>query len=109
MERVGHGVGIPADEHRAVFVVALTACVVTARGFVQAQSSREAEAALKAAQHQEEVLGDLAGAIEAYKKLAESGDRAVAAQALLRLAGCYQKLGNDEAAKIYQRVVTSGG
>ena len=33
------------------------------------------------------------------------GNRALAAQALLRMAECYQKLGDAEARKIYERLV----
>jgi hypothetical protein len=35
----------------------------------------------------------------------DSGNRALAAQALLRMADCYQKLGDREAQAIYDRVV----
>jgi hypothetical protein len=46
---------------------------------------------LRAAIEKEEVEGDLQAAIEQYKEIiAENGDdRAVAARALFRLAGCY--------------------
>ncbi|MBI3490204.1 MAG: PD40 domain-containing protein, partial [Acidobacteria bacterium] len=49
--------------------------------------------------------GDLKGAIEQYKKVAQSPDRTIAATALVRMAECYQKLGDTEAQKIYERVV----
>lgn len=53
------------------------------------------------------VTGDLHAAIEDYKKIvARAGaDRAIAAQALVRMADCYQKLGDAEARKIYERIV----
>ena len=55
----------------------------------------------------ETVDGDLNAAIEQYKQVIQKngGNRAVAAQALLRLAGCYEKLGQEEARKTYQQLV----
>ena len=60
---------------------------------------------MRAAQHKEEVEGDLLGAIDLYKKLAQGADRASAAQALLRLGNCYEKLGDAQARATYQRVL----
>jgi Tol biopolymer transport system component len=62
---------------------------------------------LRAAIEKEEVDGDLQGAIDLYKKIVahNGGNRAVAAKALLRLGGCYEKLGQEEARKIYQELV----
>jgi Tol biopolymer transport system component len=59
----------------------------------------------------ETVTGNLKQAIEDYKKLvARAGaDRAIAAQALVRMAECYQKLGNGEAQRIYEQVVRDFG
>lgn len=56
---------------------------------------------------QETVTGDLRAAIDSYKKIvARAGsNREVAAQALVRMAQCHQKLGNAESRKIYERVV----
>src|SRR5512144_1058039 len=70
-----------------------------------APAQRSAEVALRAAMETETVKGDLKGAIEQYKKIAQSGNRAVAAQALLRMAECYQKLGDAESRKVYERIV----
>ena len=61
--------------------------------------------ALRAAMETETIKGDLTSAIEQYKKLAQSSDRIVAAQALLRLADCYQKLGDAQAQPVYERLV----
>ena len=63
------------------------------------------EVALRAAIEQEEAKGDIKGAIEQYRKLAENRDRAVAAQALLRLAKAYQRLGDVQARAVYERLV----
>ena len=62
---------------------------------------------LRAAIEKEEVDGDLEAAIEQYKRVITLADqnRAVVAQALLRLGGCHERLGHAEARKAYERVV----
>jgi Tol biopolymer transport system component len=59
--------------------------------------------------HREVATGDVKSAIEAYRIIAQraerDGDRAVAAQALLRLAISYQKFGDAEAGKVLARLV----
>jgi Tol biopolymer transport system component len=70
-----------------------------------AQAQPSSDVRLKAAQQKEEVEGDLTGAIELYDTLARSSDRPIAASALLRMAGCYQKLGDGKARQIYDRLV----
>jgi Tol biopolymer transport system component len=89
----------------SVTLVALATMLLTARSAVIAQVQSNAEAALKAAMDKEVVQGDLKGAIEQYKKIAESKDRSLAAKALIRMAECYQKLGDAESRKIYEQVV----
>ncbi len=72
------------------------------------QQNVSAEKELEAAVHREQVLGDVKGAIEQYGRLAESGNRTVAAQALVRLGHCYEKLGEaqvKQARAAYVRVV----
>lgn len=64
-----------------------------------------AEVLLQAAIKQELVEGDLKGAIEQFQKIAQSSSPEVAAQALLHMAACYDKLGQDEARNVYERVV----
>jgi Tol biopolymer transport system component len=68
------------------------------------QSTKD-EIALRAAIEKETVQGDLKGAIELLTKIAQSKDRAIAARALMRLAECHEKLGDQESRKIYERVV----
>jgi len=63
------------------------------------------EVALQAAMKKESVDGDLKGAIEAYKKIAQSRNRAVTAKALVRMGQCYEKLGDAESRKAYERVL----
>ncbi len=72
---------------------------------VRPAAQANADVALRAAMETETVKGDLKGAIEQYKKIAQGGNRAIAAKALLRMAECYQKLGDAESSIIYQRVV----
>jgi Tol biopolymer transport system component len=76
-------------------------------GADQKGSSPEVE--LQAAIHSEMVDGNYKAAIEQYKKAAQTTNRAVAAQALVRMAGCYQKLGDAESRKIYERVLREYG
>ncbi len=65
------------------------------------------EVDLQRAIQNETVTGDLEAAIEAYSAIvARAGrNRAVAAQALLRMARARQKLGDAESRKIYERIV----
>ncbi|HUE25110.1 MAG TPA: hypothetical protein VMQ86_25725, partial [Bryobacteraceae bacterium] len=61
---------------------------------------------LQAAMTKEQVDGDLKTAIAAYQKIAadKSAPRDVRAKALLHLAGCYEKLG-QQAQSVYQQIV----
>lgn len=68
-------------------------------------SGQNPQQAYRAAVTLETVDGDLPGAIELYEKIAEGPDRALAATALLRMAGCYEKLGQAQARTIYTRIV----
>jgi Tol biopolymer transport system component len=67
--------------------------------------AQDLDVALRAAMETETVKGDLKGAIEQYKTVAASNDRSVAAKALLRMAECYQKLGDAESRAVYEKVV----
>jgi len=62
--------------------------------------------ALEAATKKEQVDGDLKTAIADYQKIAadKSAPRDVRAKALLHLAGCYEKLG-QQAQGVYQQIV----
>jgi Tol biopolymer transport system component len=70
-----------------------------------AAQSRSAADQYQEALRLEEVKGDLNAAIEQYTKLAQGADRAIAAKALVQLAGCYEKLGLNGARTAYERVV----
>jgi tetratricopeptide (TPR) repeat protein len=78
-----------------------------AAAMLAAAQPRNSDAALGAARHLEEAEGNYPAAIEAYKRfLAQYGkDRALAAKALIRMGQCYEKLGDAESRKIYERVV----
>jgi Tol biopolymer transport system component len=71
-----------------------------------AQPQDKAEVALRAAMEKETVEGDVKGAIEQYKKLAQGANKPVAARALVRLGGCYEKQGNADARKTYEQVLS---
>src|SRR5262249_14243055 len=69
--------------------------------------AQSTEALLRAGMDKEMVQGDLKGAIELYRKTFSEArnDRSIAAKALIRMAECYQKLGDTESRKIYEQVV----
>jgi len=73
------------------------------------RKSDQQELSLQKAIQTETVDGDLKSAIEQYKKIAQGRDRAVAAKALVRMGECYEKLGDAEARKAYERVVRDFG
>jgi tetratricopeptide (TPR) repeat protein len=71
----------------------------------------QADTTLQRAIRKETVEGDLKGAIELYRKAVGQAakDRITAAQALVRMGACYEKLGDAEARKAYERVVRDFG
>ena len=83
----------------------LLGCLILTVVLAFGQVSAEVE--LRAAMHKEQVEGDLKGAIEAYRRIVakHSGNRSIAAQAMLQMAQCHEKLGESEALKIYQQLV----
>ena len=83
---------------KRALVIGITVVALGAGAMLNAQSPRSADVQMKAAQQKAEVEGDLKGAIEEYKKVvaAAGSNRALAAQALVRMAECYQKLGDAE-------------
>jgi len=75
------------------------------------QRNDQAEVLLQAANHKQLVEGQLEEAIQLYKSILAnySGNRAVAAKALLEMGQCYEKLGNTEARKAYERLLRDYG
>jgi Tol biopolymer transport system component len=71
------------------------------------QNTAQAEKQLASAQRKATLDGDLKGAIDEYRKIVAGAgaNRALAAQALVRMAECYQKLGDSEARRIYQQIL----
>jgi len=78
---------------------------------LNAQERSPAEVRLEAAQHMEEVEGNLTRAIDLYRDVVRryGGERDVAARALFYMGRSYEKLGSQEATRAYQRVVREYG
>jgi Tol biopolymer transport system component len=76
-----------------------------------AQKPEAADTLMQTAIKKEVVDGNMAAAIEGYKKAlaAAKGNRVIAAQALVHMAECYQKLGDAEALKIWEQIVREYG
>src|SRR5262245_4324661 len=87
--------------------IALTAVALLTAPWLSGQNRKpdSAEVQLQAAIHAEMVDGKFKEAIEQYRKLVQTNDRAIAAKALLRMAECYQKLGDKESRKIYEQLL----
>ena len=85
---------------------ALASAVLLLAAGLAAQKTDSAQALLRAATDKAVVDGDLNGAIKQFQTIVEKfkTDRAVVATALIRMAECYQKLGDAESRKIYERV-----
>lgn len=85
----------------------LAALVLTSAASAQQKARVDVDVQLKAAMQKELVDGDLKGAIAMYEKIVADagGNRAVAAKALLAIGQCYEKLGDTEARKAYDRLV----
>jgi hypothetical protein len=83
-------------------LMALSSLVMVRPAFAQSAPRVQLEAGIE----KEEVDGDLKSAIEIYQKIAanSSAPREVRSKALLRLAGCYEKLGR-QARQVYEQIV----
>ena len=92
-----------------LWVACAAAVMLCAQTVLTEPAEDRAEAALKAAMDKEVIEGDLKGAIEQFKKVAQSKDRSVAARALVRLAESYQKLGDAQAKTVYEQLVREFG
>ena len=70
--------------------------------------TNSAAAMLRVAMDKAQVDGDLSGAIRQYQTIVDTfakTDRASVATALVKMAECYQRLGDAQTRKIYERVV----
>ena len=81
-------------------------CIFTSV-YVPGLQGDQAAVLFQAATHKELVEGDLDGAVQIYQTILDryGSDRTVAAEALVRLGACYEKLGMDEAQVSYRRVI----
>jgi Tol biopolymer transport system component len=93
----------PSLRRASWIVVALLAAVT----LNAAPKNDSAKVMFEAARKHEVVDGDLNAAIAQYRSSISTykDDRAIVADALIRMADCYRKLGNTESRKIYERVV----
>ena len=91
----------------AVCAAGITATISTNSAFAQ---STTAGVRLEAGIAKEEVDGDLKSAVDIYQKIAgdATAPRDMRAKALLRLAGCYEKLGR-QARQLYEKIVRDYG
>jgi Tol biopolymer transport system component len=86
--------------------VLIIVTVVIGSGGVRDQSAKSAQDMFQKALSLERAVGNLKEAIALYGKVVEiSSDRSLAAQALLRIGMCYEKLGRSEARKAYEEVL----
>src|SRR5438309_342621 len=74
-------------------------------------AKEQPEILLQRAIQKEAATGDLTAAIEQYKRVvaAAAGKASVAAEALVRMGRCYERLGNRDARSAYERVVREFG
>src|SRR5688572_1395197 len=100
--RVG---SLRAGGHMKRFVIA--ACLVALTLSSVAADDQRARVLLQAAEAKATIEGDLKAAIKLYRDAEkEAGsNRALVAQALVKMAEIYRALGDGEAQRIYERVV----
>jgi Tol biopolymer transport system component len=89
-------------------VVILSAAILAAWSVPQAE---DPAVLLRAAIETEEVDGNLDAAIEQFKHIIQiaGSNREIVARALLRLGGCYEKRGPEEARRTYQQLIRDYG
>ena len=87
---------------RAVFGVMMSICLTA--GAASAQTALEL---YQRALVQEQAAGNLPQAIELYRQAARQAgsDRGLAARALIRAAGSYEKLGQPAAGEVYSEIM----
>ena len=98
-----------SDMRRVLTSVLVAGLLMTAGAGAQ---QRPQDIKLQAAIRTETVTGDLKKALSEYQAIVDAyakTDRAVAADALMRMAECYRKLGDQQAIKVFERVVREFG
>src|SRR5580704_2637775 len=85
-----------------VYLLVIFVSLVTPPAFGQSSAAVRLEGGMA----KEDVDGDLKSAIDIYQKIAAdaSAPRDVRSKALLRLAGCYEKLGR-QVTQVYEQIV----
>ncbi len=104
------GAGDARFQMRRLGSAALLMVVLTT--VMGAGQATRAELALEAARRIEVVDSDVRGAIQKYRAIVlqyEETERTVAATALLRMGACYQRLNNQQAGPIFNRVIRDFG
>jgi len=93
----------------SIFLAVITLATLSITAF--AQRAKEAEVLYHQGVQLEEVKGELKEAIAVYEKLLKEfvNVRPIAAQALLRMGICYEKLGQKESQAAYQRILREFG
>jgi Tol biopolymer transport system component len=89
-----------------ITAVFIAGAILTIVSYSTAQKVSQSELQFREALHKQQVVGDLPAAIKLYQNIAASktADRAVKARALLQLAACYEKLG-QQSERVYQQIV----
>lgn len=92
---------------RERFLLIVAAVLLAGLPLGAAVQPSQGEQLLQRAIQKERVDGDLKAALKLYKSVLDSAknERAVAAEALLRMGQCHEKLGSAEARSAYERVV----
>lgn len=92
---------------RHLLILILTTALCAA----QSADTKKARSLMQAAQAKETIGGDLKGAIDLYRQAAKAAraDRAVAVEAMLKVAECQERQGLAEARKTYEEIVRDYG
>ncbi|UCC84477.1 MAG: tetratricopeptide repeat protein [Gemmatimonadota bacterium] len=91
--------------------ISVAALVFVIAAMSAAYAQETAEELYQAGLYQEEVQGNLESAIDLYRRIVEDfpDNRPVAAQALMHIGLCHEKLGSREAQRAYERLVRDYG
>jgi len=89
-------------------VTVLHGTAVGAAGRAEAPAAQSAAGLFQEAQHLQEVVGDLEGAIRLYERVVAEfpSQRSLAARALVQMGQCFDKMGRAEAQEAYERVLS---
>jgi Tol biopolymer transport system component len=87
-----------------IFLVAAALCVLPS---ITTAQQNKAEQMYQQVLYDMEAKGDYSKAIESFKQVMIKfpNEKATVAKALLNIGGCYEKLGNSEALKAYERIL----